>query len=70
MPFDAMRNSDDPGIDCTGIPPFHPDRLGLGMLDIQLRQRRVRPERVMRLVHIAFWLLLGFSISGTIWVQQ
>ena len=66
--FDEARNLDDPG-----LPPLHLDRLGLGMLDIQPRQRSTRPERAMRRIRRSFWLLfwafLGFAITGTIWVH-
>lgn len=69
MIFEGARNHDDPE-----LPPFHPDRLGLGMLDIQQRrQREAWPERMMRRVRVAFlitfWLFLGFAVTATIWVQ-
>lgn len=67
--FDGARNLDAPGLQ-----PLHPDRLGLGMLDIQPRQRSAWPEHAMRRINRSFWLLfwafLGFAITGTIWVQS
>jgi hypothetical protein len=53
--------------------PLHSDRLELGMLDIQMRQRIAWPERAMRRISrsfwVAFWLLLGFAVTATIWVH-
>lgn len=64
--FEGARNIADP--------PLRPDRLALGMLDIQQPRRSAWPERAMRRIRIGFWLtfwmFLGFSVTATIWVQS
>jgi hypothetical protein len=73
--FDPAGTNYDPG---PGAMDLHLDRLACGGTiaapDVQIRRRSDWPERAMRRVHIAFWvafwLLLGFAITATIWVQS
>lgn len=57
MPFDALRNNDDPGI-------AHIDRLACGgAIDIQIRRRSDWPERAMRWIWRGMFVGLGLAVA-------